>query len=67
MELSTIKRLKYINEIMYEYNVKYGDNDDSTVQKINHRTTTFKYILTLDPLKPLATLEGTVKDPDVVQ
>lgn len=52
---------------MYEYNVKYGDNDDSTVQKINHRTTTFKYILTLDPLKPLATLEGTVKDPDVVQ
>ena len=65
VELATVKRVKYINEILYEYNVKYGDNDDSTAQKINHRTSTFRYILTLRPLDPLTTLAQTAKDADV--
>lgn len=38
VELSTVNRTKYINEIMYDYNVRYGDNDDSTSTKIKHRT-----------------------------
>ena len=36
-ELSTVKRLKYINEVLYEYNTNYGDNDNSNDEKKRHR------------------------------
>ncbi len=29
-ELCTVKRMKYVPELLYEYNMNYGDNDDST-------------------------------------
>lgn len=29
-ELSTVKRMRYVPEVLYEYNMRYGDNDDST-------------------------------------
>ena len=29
IEISTLQRVKYVNEILYEYNTRYGNNDDS--------------------------------------
>lgn len=65
LELATVKRVKYLSEILYEYNVRYGDNDDSTAEKVSHRTTTFRYILTLKPLKPIKDLNGSKKNAEV--
>ena len=56
VQLSTVKRVRYITEILYEYNVRYGDNDDSTAQKIRHRSDTYRHVISLIPLKPLDTL-----------
>jgi nitrous oxidase accessory protein NosD len=36
-ELATFRRVRYVAEILYEYNIRYGDNDDSTSAKIKHR------------------------------
>ena len=66
-ELSTVKRLKYINEILYEYNINYGDNDNSNGEKIRHRQDLYKHVITLTPLTPLETLNGTVKNVDVAR
>ncbi len=46
LELGTPARVRYIPEILYEYNRKYGNNDDSTPAKLLHRNQTYeKYIL----------------------
>lgn len=29
-EMAGLTRIKYVNEILYEYNRRYGGNDDST-------------------------------------
>lgn len=54
-------------EVLSEYNMRYGDNDDSTSQKIKHRSDAYRYIISLTPLTPLATLEGSVKDLEVMK
>lgn len=36
--------------------MRYGDNDDSTSQKIKHRSDAYRYIISIPPLKTLATL-----------
>lgn len=43
-------------EVLSEYNMRYGDNDDSTSQKIKHRSDAYRYIISLTPLTPLTTL-----------
>lgn len=35
----------YIPEICYLYNKNYGDNDDSTQEKMDHRMTIFMELL----------------------
>jgi hypothetical protein len=52
---------------MYEYNTNYGDNDNSDDEKIRHRQGLYKHIITLTPLTPLKTLNGTVKNANVVR
>lgn len=66
-EISTTKRVRYMPEVLSEYNMRYGDNDDSTSQKIKHRSDAYRYIISLTPLTPLATLEGSVKDLEVMK
>ena len=65
LELATVKRVKYINEIMYEYNVKYGDNDDSSPQKVRYRKSVYAQLLKLKPLEPLESLNKAVKKAQV--
>lgn len=33
--------------------MRYGDNDDSSTEKIKHRAQVYKYIMSLKPLSPL--------------
>ena len=40
-ELATFRRVRYVAEILYEYNIRYGDNDDSTSAKIKHRSAVY--------------------------
>ena len=61
LELATIKRVTYIPEIMYEYNIKYGDNDDSSPQKVKYRKKVYWELIKLKPLDPLDSLDQAVK------
>ncbi len=61
-EISSVSRVRYINEILYEYNIRYGDNDDSTSAKLKHRGEVYKHVLSIPVLPKVATLDGTVKD-----
>ena len=45
MEMSGRSKIVYIPEICYLYNKNYGDNDDSTKEKMDHRMTVFLEIL----------------------
>jgi len=51
-----------VPELLYEYNMRYGDNDDSTSQKIRHRSEAYRYIISIPILAKLETLAGTVKN-----
>lgn len=57
-ELASLARILYVPEICYEYNREYGDNDDSSEQKLIHRFNVYGYLLGLKPLDPLADLTG---------
>ena len=46
---------------MYEYNVKYGDNDDSSPQKVKYRKAVYWELLKLKPLEPLESLDKAAK------
>lgn len=51
LELATHNRSRYIPEILYEYNRKYGDNDDATPDRLQYRNRTYtNEILTRKPL-----------------
>lgn len=44
-ELATVDRIMYAPEICYEYNREYGDNDDSSEQKLAHRFNVYNYLI----------------------
>jgi hypothetical protein len=61
-ELASASRIRYISEIMYDYNVNYGGtNINRTPQKNNYRRVIYNYLLTLKPLNALASLEKATK------
>lgn len=42
--------------------MKYGDNDDSTPQKLKHRAEAYKHVMNLKPLKSLINLNDSEKN-----
>ncbi len=47
-------RIKYVDDILYDYNVNYGDNDNSNKQKLDHRAhVTYDIILKRKPLRQI--------------
>lgn len=38
---------------MYEYNMQYGDNDNSNDEKRSNRKATYRWVLAMKPLKRL--------------
>ena len=62
VELAGISRVKYIPEMLYEYNKLYGDNDDSTQEKKIHRRATYQWMLGLTPLNKLDSLDKSVRN-----
>jgi glycosyltransferase involved in cell wall biosynthesis len=63
-ELCTVDRFKYIHELLYEYN-RYSNNEDSTPAGADHRRTIYKHLLGLKMLKPLTTLNGQKRNPEL--
>lgn len=64
-ELASVKRSRYIPEILYDYNIRYGDNDDSTSAKIKHRGEAYKHVLSLPLLSQLENLDKTIMDAEI--
>lgn len=68
IELSTTQRVHYLPEILYEYNRGYGDNDDSSIAKLNHRYQVFQSVLRMPKLQALTQtqLDSSQRDQQIV-
>lgn len=63
--LAGLERIKYLPHIGYHYNKEYGANDDSNRYKLYYRRSIFQYLLSLEPLEKLTSLEGKTKNFEV--
>lgn len=57
--------IEFIPEITYLYNRNYGDNDDSTTEKIKYRYELYNVLLRKKHYKRIEKLDPSIKNEEV--